>query len=103
MTAKMRYAALHNFDSALFATHFLCHEKSIQNINSILIENKWRTDLYKFVNKYLLKDNKTFRIRVTCLEIYGYSYNIFLHYSKNTSFCIDKTTYYHSPDENSLL
>ena len=27
MTAKMHYAVLHNFDTPLFATHFLCHEK----------------------------------------------------------------------------
>ena len=82
MTAKMRYAVLHNFDNPLFATHLLVHEKSIQNINSILINNKRRTDLYKFINKYLLKHNKIFHISVTCPEIYGYSYNIFLHNSK---------------------
>ena len=79
MTAKMRYAALHNFDNQLCATHLLVHEKSIRNINSILINNKCRTDLYKFINKYLLKNNKIFHISFTCPEIYGYSYNIFLH------------------------
>ena len=103
MTAKMRYAALQNFDNPLFATHLLVHEKSIWNINSILINNKCRTDLYKFVNKYLLKHNKIFHISVTCPEIYGYSYNIFLHNSKNTSFFINKTTYYYSQDENSVI
>ena len=96
----MRYVALHNFDNPLFATHFLVHEKSIQNINSLPINNKCRTDLYKFVNKYLFKHNKIFHINVTCPEIYGYSYNIFFH---NFAFCINKTTYYYSPDENSVI
>ena len=103
MTAKMCYAALHNFDNPLFATHLLVHEKSIRNINSILIKHKCRTDLYKFINKYYLKHNKIFHISITCPEIYGYSYNIFLHDSKSTSFCINKTTYYHSLDENSVI
>ena len=102
MTAKMCYAVLHNFDNPLFTTHLLIHEKSIRNINSILINNKCRTDLYKFVNKYLLKHNKIFHISITCPEIYGYSYNIFLHNSKNTSFFINKTTYY-SQHENSVI
>ena len=103
MTAKMHYAVLHNFDNPLFATHLLVHEKSIRNINSILIKNKCRTDLYKFVNKYLWKHNKIFHISITCPEIYGCSYNIYLYDSKNTSFCIDKTTFYHSPDQNSVI
>ena len=75
----MHYVVLHNFDNPLFATHLLVHEKSIQNINSILIKNKCRRDLYKFVNKYLLKHNKIFYISVTYSEIYMVTHTIYFH------------------------
>ena len=82
--------------------HFLCHEKSIQSKNSIVILNKCRTDINKFINKSLLKHNKIFPMRVTCREIYGYSYNIFLHNFKKYIICIQNTTYYHSPHKNCI-
>ena len=70
MTAKKRYAALHKFETTLFVTCFMVHEKSIRNIKSIRNKNIFKANLYKLVNKYLFKHNTIFHISVTCPEIF---------------------------------